>query len=79
VPSSTDVQIEAITAAIRKLCGGPFSPEAEADLRKLARELRIAIRRHVRMAKGSLGAKKVAIMERDPDLQSDLKPDPKDD
>jgi hypothetical protein len=72
VPSSTDAQIEQITAAIRNLCAGPFSSEAEADLRKLARELRIAIRKHVRMAKGSLGTKKAAIVRRDPALKSDL-------
>jgi hypothetical protein len=73
VPSSTDAQIEEITAAIRSLCSGPFTPEAEADLRKLARKLRIAIRQHVQMAKDSLGAKKAAIVERDPDLKPDLK------
>jgi hypothetical protein len=63
VPTSTDLQIEEIIAAIRDLCHGPFSPDAEAELRKLARTLRIAIRQHVRMAKSSLNAKKSAILD----------------
>ena len=71
MPLSTDAEIEKITAAIRNLCRGPFTPEAEADLRKLARELRIAIRQHVQMAKGSLTAKKAAINQRDPDLKEE--------
>jgi hypothetical protein len=65
VPSSTDPRIEELTAAIRKLCAGPFSPEAEADLRRLARELRLAIQQHVQMAQDSLSAKKQAIDKRD--------------
>ena len=67
MPSSTDARIEELTAAIRTLCCGPFTPEAEADLRNLARDLRTAIRQHVRMAKSSLITKKAAIIERDPD------------
>jgi hypothetical protein len=66
VPASTDLQIEEIIAAIRNLCNGPFSPEAEAELRKLAHQLRLAIRQHVRLAKRSLNAKKSAIIDRNP-------------
>jgi mRNA-degrading endonuclease RelE of RelBE toxin-antitoxin system len=66
VPSSTDAKIEELTLAIRKLCRVPFSPEAEANLRKLARELRAAIQQHVRMAHDSLSVKKAAIDKRDP-------------
>ena len=66
VPTSTDLQIEEIIAAIRDLCHGPFSPESEAELRKLARTLRLAIRQHVRMARSSLNAKKSAIIDCDP-------------
>lgn len=64
--SSTDPRIEELTAAIRKLCAGPFSPEAEAELKRLAQELRAAIQRHVQMAQDSLSAKKKAIDEREP-------------
>jgi len=71
VPSSTDARIEEMTAAIRNLCRGPFTPEAEADLRKLARELRVIIRQHVGMAKGSLSAKQAAINQRDPALREE--------
>jgi hypothetical protein len=67
VPSSTDPRIEDLCSQIKILCSGTFSPETEAKLRKLARELRAAIREHVGMAKSSLRAKKAAIMERDPD------------
>jgi hypothetical protein len=67
VPASTDVRIEEIIAKIRKLCGESLSPEAEAELRRLARDLRSAIRQHVQMAKSSLGAKKAAINDYDPD------------
>jgi hypothetical protein len=66
VPSSTDTRIEEICAQIRVLCGRPFSSETEAELRKLARELRAAIKQHVEMAKSSLKTKKAAIAERDP-------------
>jgi len=71
VPSSTDARIEELTAAIRNLCQGPLNPEAEADLRKLARQLRLAIRLHVRMAKGSLTTKQAAINLRDPALREE--------
>lgn len=66
MPSSTDPRIEELTAAIRNLCAGPLSPQAEADLRRLARELRLAIQQHVHMAQDSLSAKKSAIDKRDP-------------
>jgi hypothetical protein len=61
--------MEEMIAKIRKLCGGPFSPDAEAELRKLARELRTVIKHHVRLAKSSLGAKGAAINEHDPDVE----------
>jgi hypothetical protein len=67
MPSSTDTRIEELCARIRVLCSKPFSPESEVDLRKLARELRVAIKQHVKMAKANLGAKKSAIVSRDPD------------
>jgi hypothetical protein len=70
VPSSTDARIEEITTKIRRLCAGPFSPEAETELRKLARELRVAIKQHVQMAKSSLGTKGAAINELDPDAEN---------
>ena len=63
--SSTDARIEKTVSEIRALCEGSFNPGAEADLRKLARQLRAAIRQHVRMAKCSLSAKKLAIVLRD--------------
>jgi hypothetical protein len=65
VPTSTDLQIEEIIAAIRDLSHGPFSSEAEAELRKLARQLRLAIRQHVRLAKRSLNTEKSAIIDYD--------------
>jgi hypothetical protein len=59
VPSSTDAEIEKI--------------EAEADLRKLARQLRLAIRQHVRMAKTSLNARKLALFKDDLAKEDDLR------
>jgi hypothetical protein len=67
MPSSTDARIEELCARIRLLCSGTLTPEVEAELRTLARHLRLAIRDHVHAAKSSLGAKKSAIIERDPD------------
>jgi hypothetical protein len=67
VPPSTENQIEELCSRIRILCGQPFTPESEAELRTLAKELRGAIRKHVRMAKSSLGVKGAAIAQRDPD------------
>jgi hypothetical protein len=69
MPSSTDAQIEAIIAKIRSLCARPFSEEAEAELRKLALELRTIIAQHVEMAKSSLGTIGAAINEHDPDAE----------
>jgi hypothetical protein len=69
MPSSTDAEIKATITKIRMLCAGPFSPEAEAELRKLALELRTLISQHVRMAKTSLGTIGAAINERDPDAE----------
>jgi hypothetical protein len=66
MPSSTDAGIEAIIGRIRSLCEGPFSPEAETELRKLARELRVAIEQHVKMARISLGTKAATIHKYDP-------------
>jgi hypothetical protein len=54
---------------IDKICSGPFTPEAEAELRKLAQDLRVAIRQHLGLAKRSLSAKKAAIRENDPDSE----------
>jgi hypothetical protein len=48
-----------------------WPPRDEAKLRKLAGELRVAIKEH-EMAKSSLSTKKAAISERDPDLKSSL-------
>jgi hypothetical protein len=66
MPSSTEARIEEICARIRVLCCEQLSPETEAELRELARELRAAIRLHLRMAKSSLHAKQSAIAHRDP-------------
>lgn len=65
MPSSTEPRIEDLCAKIRLLCSGPYTPENEAELRTLARELRVAIKEHVRMAKSDLKAKRSAIADRD--------------
>ena len=67
MPPSTEARIEELCSRIRVLCAQPFTPESEAELRKLAKELRTAIRKHVRMAKSSLSVKGAAIAKRDPD------------
>jgi hypothetical protein len=67
MPSSSEPRIEELCDRIRHLCRGPFSPESEAELRKLARQLRFAVSEHLETAKSSLSAKKKAIIERDPD------------
>jgi hypothetical protein len=67
VPSDTDEQIQEIIAKIRKLCGAAFSDDGEDELRKLAKELRAAIKQHVRMASSSLRTKKDVIDRHDPD------------
>jgi len=69
VPSSSEKRIEELCSRIRVLCSQPFSLETEAELKALARELRFSIRQHVRLAKSSLGAKRAAIVERDPDAK----------
>jgi hypothetical protein len=66
MPTSTDVRIEELCARIRKLCHGSYSEEVEEKLRRLAKELRAAIEEHVRTARSSLGAKRSAIVARDP-------------
>jgi hypothetical protein len=65
VPSSSEASIQELCARIRVLCVGPYSEETEEELRKLAGELRIAIKQHLDMAKSSLSIKKTAIDERD--------------
>jgi hypothetical protein len=67
MPPFSEARIEELCARIRDICSRPLSPENEAELRKLARELRIAIHHHVRQAKSSLAAKGSAIVARDPD------------
>ena len=67
VPSSTDARIDKICSRIRELSRGPFSPEDEAEIRRLAIELRGVINEHVQLAKSSLGAKQSAITARDPE------------
>lgn len=67
MPLSTEARIEELCSRIRALCREPFTPESEVQLRRLARELRSSIRKHVGMAKSSLSAKRAAIAKRDPD------------
>jgi len=74
MPSSTDARIETIIAKIRGLCTAPFSPQTEAELRKLAFELRAVINQHVAMAKSSLSTKAAAINEHDPELAARNQP-----
>jgi hypothetical protein len=66
MPTSTDARIEELCARIRLLCSGTLTPTVEAELGTLASHLRLAIKDHVRAAKSSLGAKKSAIVARDP-------------
>jgi hypothetical protein len=66
VPPLTEARIEKITASIRALCSAPFTFEAEAELRILARDLRLAIQEHVGMAKQLLSEKKAAITSANP-------------
>jgi hypothetical protein len=67
MPSSSERRIEELCNRIRDFCRGPFSPESEAELRRLARQLRVAVGEHVESAKSSLRVKKKAIIERDPE------------
>jgi hypothetical protein len=73
VPTSTDERIEEIIAKIRKLCGASFSDDGEAELRILAKELRSAIKQHVRLASSSLTIKKAAIDQHDPEAEKEKK------
>ncbi|MGB6405406.1 MAG: hypothetical protein WA899_13525 [Candidatus Sulfotelmatobacter sp.] len=66
MPSSSDSRIEELCSRIKVLCREPFSRSSEAELRRLARLLRVAISQHVATAKSSLSAKKAAIVRRDP-------------
>ena len=72
MPKVTDARIEELCAPIRVLCRGPFSPQAELELRKLARKLRVAIGQHVSLARSSLTAKKSAIALRDLDAKQGI-------
>jgi hypothetical protein len=74
MPSSTDARIESIIAKIRSLCTAPFSPQTEAELRKLAFELRTVINQHVAMAKSSLSTKAAVIKDHDPELAARNQP-----
>jgi hypothetical protein len=75
MPVSTERRIKELCAWIRALAAERFSPGAEAELRDLARELRVAIEQHVESAKSSLTTKKAAIVQRDPDIKPDIKYD----
>jgi len=69
VPFSTDARIEELCSRIRALCGRRFSPSAEAELKTLAQELRMAVKEHVDMAQSSLTARKSALIRPDPDQE----------
>ena len=67
MPAVTESEIEEVCARIREISRGELTPKAEMELRKLAYVLRVAITRHVNMAKSSLKTKKSAIEARDPE------------
>ena len=67
MPAATESEIEEVCARIREISQGELTPKAETELRKLALVLRIAITRHVKLAKSSLTTKKSAIEARDPE------------
>jgi len=67
MPAATESEIEEVCARIREISRGELTPKAETELRKLAFVLRIAITRHVKLAKSSLTTKKSAIEARDPE------------
>jgi hypothetical protein len=67
MPSSSDARIDELCSRIKVLCRGPFTPTPEAELRRLARVLRAAIKQHVEAARSSLTTKQAAIAERDPE------------
>jgi hypothetical protein len=71
MPTQTETTIEELCARIRALCTRAHSPETEAELRKLAHDLRVAINKHVRIAKSSLMTQKSAISRRDLESKSD--------
>jgi len=70
MPTTTDARIEELCDRIRLLCSGALTLAVETELRSLARELRHAIKDHVKTAKSSLSTKNSAIMARDPDQKS---------
>jgi hypothetical protein len=65
VPRSTENRIKALCARIRTLSRGDLTPLREAELRRLAIDLRSAIGSHLHAAKSSLSTKKLAIEARD--------------
>jgi hypothetical protein len=67
MPAVTESEIEEVCARIQEISRGELTPKAEMELRKLAFVLRVAITRHLKMAKSSLKTKKSAIEARDPD------------
>jgi hypothetical protein len=67
MPAATESEIEEVCARIREISRGELTPKAETELRKLALVLRIAITRHVKLARSSLTTKKSAIEARDPE------------
>jgi hypothetical protein len=75
MPRYTDVRIEEIIARIRAVCSKSLDEGAHEELKQLARELRDAIRHHVKMAKGSLTIKNEAILRRDPEFKLNSKTD----
>jgi hypothetical protein len=60
--------MDALCARIRTLSRGELTPAQEVELRRLAIDLRSAIRNHLYTAKTSLIAKKLAIEARDESL-----------
>jgi hypothetical protein len=67
MPAATENEIDEVCAKIREISRGELTPKAETELRKLAFVLRMAITKHVKMAKSSLRIKKSAIEARDPE------------
>ena len=65
VPSSSETRIEELCDKIRELCRAPHSLESEAELRRLALELRVAINEHAHLASRALGVKRSTITEPD--------------
>jgi hypothetical protein len=67
MPAATESEIEEVCARIREISQGELTPKAETELRKLALVLRLAITRHVKLAKSTLTTKQSAIEARDPE------------